>query len=212
MAYTSTEIYVWGTNVGQFGMKQEITIVLEPTLLQTISYEDISLVDSNQSAIVLYSSNQRKLLLYNKYKIRKIPTPKHRLIANLSITDGETDDVLRIIMCMSYGEIYIWYDDLNQSVKCNVSVSPFYTIDTILWCSHTDVLLTTANGLYCGTISMKTVQTKTEDDYRIIDATKSICNDREVFIDTRRISNIDRVVDIVCDGESFVALQVNKIF
>lgn len=178
--------------------------------MQTVSYEDISLVDSSETAIVLYSSNQRKLLLYSKHKIRKIPTPKHRLISNLSMTGSEEDDTLRIVMCMSYGEIYIWYNKLNQSLRCNVSVSPFHTVDRVLWCGHSDVLLTSANGLYRGTITFKNVQAKTEDDYHIIDATKSICNDREVFIDTQRISNIDRVVDFVCDpdGESFVALQV----
>lgn len=124
------------------------------------------------------------------------------------------DEILRIVMCMTYGEVYIWYDDLNQSVKCNVSVSPFHSVDSIVWCGRKDVLLQSANGLYRGKISLKNVRTKTEDDYQIIDVNKSICNDREVHIDTQRIAFVDRVVSVACDpeGELFVAFQVRIIW
>lgn len=72
LAYSDSEIYVWGLNGGQFG-KQEHEAILHPKQISIVD-QKILLVDSSNSAIACYTAS-KMLYVIHKFKIKTYKSP-----------------------------------------------------------------------------------------------------------------------------------------
>ncbi|XP_038109988.1 inhibitor of Bruton tyrosine kinase [Culex quinquefasciatus] len=234
IAVCDEDVFVWGLNVGQFGMKKEQNPVLTPkaiSLLPDVTNKqdkpvaiatDIKLVESSNAAIVVYTKSSN-LYIFNNFKRRTYKNPLMEKFECISVSGGELvtkkEDVskqgkqLRILAFTVSRNIYIWYEDCGQFVRCVFAQSRNLEIEKIVWCNNHALVLLLGN-LYHGTITHKlNAQAVTQiSEYTETYAKKEMSTTNKTRIELKRIKGLNNVVDFVCDdeGENFAVLLENS--
>uniref|UniRef100_A0A2M4AFK3 BTB domain-containing protein n=2 Tax=Anopheles triannulatus TaxID=58253 RepID=A0A2M4AFK3_9DIPT len=243
IAIAEADVYVWGLNGGQFGLKRDTrseTIILpkamplipEGTNLKNLATEGggtvkrdttIRLIESSNAAIVVYTES-KYLHIFTGFKVKTYKKPLMEKIACLSVTGGELqtslEDVprqtgdLRVIVFTSSRNIYIWYDDCQQFVRCVFAQSRNLEVDKILWCADSALVLLLGH-LYHGTISNKLPRSARAGQFSGFTETsnrKELCETLQSRIELKRIRHLSNVIDFVCDtdGENYAALVENS--
>uniref|UniRef100_A0AAG5DB42 BTB domain-containing protein n=1 Tax=Anopheles atroparvus TaxID=41427 RepID=A0AAG5DB42_ANOAO len=227
IAVADADVYVWGLNVGQFGFKRDqASLIVLPKAIQLIPEvvqgmdgagsvvkrdTTIKLVESSNAAIVVYTQS-KFLHIFTGYKVKTYKKPLMEKIECLSVTGGELhttrDDVtrssgdLRVLVFTASRNIYIWYEDCQQFVRCVFAQSRNLEVEKILWCAN-DALVLLLGNLYRGTITNKMPCTSRpqHSEYKETYTRKELCETLRSRIELKRIRNLNNVVDFVCDGE-----------
>ncbi|XP_062547692.1 inhibitor of Bruton tyrosine kinase [Armigeres subalbatus] len=232
IAVCEATVFVWGLNGGQFGMKKEVNPVLLPKALPldieqgkdklTNVDTTIKLVESSNAAIVVYTKSNY-LYIFNTFKRRTYKNPLMEKFECISVSGGELatkkEDLskqtkqLRILAFTISRNIYIWYEDCQQFVRCVFAQSRNLEIEKIVWCNNNALVLLLGN-LYYGTITHKlNAQAVTQmSEYTETYAKKEMSTTSKTRIELKRIKNLNNVTDFVCDndGENFAALLENS--
>ncbi|XP_058449485.1 inhibitor of Bruton tyrosine kinase [Malaya genurostris] len=234
IAVCEGNVYIWGYNGGQFGMKKEYNPIVLPraislelelgkdkqgTTNQTFS---VKIVESSNATVVVYTESCY-LYIFNNFKRRTYKNPLMEKFEQISVSGGEfvakKDDTpkqtkqLRIVALTAARNIYIWYEDNQQFVRCVFAQSRNLEIDKIEWCNnHALVLL--LGHLYQGIITHKlNAQAVTHtSEYTETYTKNKMSSTSKTRIELRRIKNLNNVVDFVCDddGENFGVLTENS--
>lgn len=233
IAICEADVFVWGLNGGQFGMKKEVNPVMlpKPLPLEIEQGKDklavanvdttIKLVESSNAAIVVYTKSSY-LYIFNNFKRRTYKNPLMEKFECISVSGGEfvtkKEDLpkqtkqLRILAFTVSRNIYIWYEDCQQFVRCVFAQSRNLEIEKILWCNNNALVLLLGN-LYYGTITHKlNAHAVTQiSEYTETYAKKEMSTTTKTRIELKRIKNLNNVTDFVCDddGENFAALLVS---
>ncbi|XP_053674901.1 inhibitor of Bruton tyrosine kinase [Anopheles nili] len=239
IAVLEGDLYVWGLNGGQFGLKRDprsetimlpkpIPLLPEGTMLKDDAHAvrrdtTIKLVESCNAAVVVYTVKSFLHIFYG-FKVKTYKKPLMEKIECLSVAGGELqtteqEDVhrgttdLRVLVFTASRNIYIWYEDSQQFVRCLFAQSRNLEVEKIRWCSNNALVLLLGN-LYQGTITNKlprTVRTRQQSDFKETHTRKELCETLQSRIELRRIRNLSNVVDFACDaeGENYAALVEN---
>uniref|UniRef100_A0A182QEH7 BTB domain-containing protein n=1 Tax=Anopheles farauti TaxID=69004 RepID=A0A182QEH7_9DIPT len=238
IAVLDADIYVWGLNGGQFGLKRDsrsdLIVLPKPIPLipeGAMLYDDgnavkrdttIKLVESSNAAIVVYTV-KKFLHIFNGFKVKTYKKPLMEEIECLSVMGGELqteqDDVvkragdLRVLVFTASRNIYIWYDDCQQFIRCVFAQSRNLEVEKIRWCSPNKTLVLLLGNLYEGIITNK-LPHAAEPQFRDFKETytrKELCETLQSQIELRRVRNLCNVVDFACDtdGENYAALVEN---
>ncbi|XP_055593249.1 inhibitor of Bruton tyrosine kinase-like [Uranotaenia lowii] len=234
IAICEADVYVWGSNGGQFGMKKELNQLLTPKPLPLVPElgkdkpevanrdTTIKLVESSNAAIVVYTQSSY-LYIFKNFKTRTYKNPLMEKFECISVSGGEfvskKEDVgknskpLRIIAFTVSRNIYIWYDDCQQFLRCVFAQSRNLEIEKIVWCNNHALVLLLGN-LYHGTITHKlNAQAVTQiSEYTETYTKKEMSTTNKTRIELKRIKMLNNVVDFVCDddGENFAVLLENS--
>ncbi|XP_029709286.1 inhibitor of Bruton tyrosine kinase [Aedes albopictus] len=234
IAICEADVFVWGLNGGQFGMKKEVNPVMlpKPLPLEIEQGKDklavanvdttIKLVESSNAAIVVYTKSSY-LYIFNNFKRRTYKNPLMEKFECISVSGGEfvtkKEDLpkqtkqLRILAFTVSRNIYIWYEDCQQFVRCVFAQSRNLEIEKILWCNNNALVLLLGN-LYYGTITHKlNAHAVTQiSEYTETYAKKEMSTTTKTRIELKRIKNLNNVTDFVCDddGENLAALLENS--
>ncbi|KFB49169.1 AGAP009939-PA-like protein [Anopheles sinensis] len=235
IAVADADVYVWGLNGGQFGFKRDPALIVLPKAIPLVPESaqakdgasavkwdtTVKLVESSNAAIVVYTQS-KFLHIFSGFKVKTYKKPLMEKIECLSVTGGELqttrDDVtrssgdLRVLVFTASRNIYIWYEDCQQFVRCVFAQSRNLEVDKILWCANNALVLLLGN-LYQGTITNKmpcAVRTQ-HSEYKETYTRKELCETLRSRIELKRIRNLNNVVDFVCDadGENYGALVEN---
>ncbi|KAG4074667.1 hypothetical protein HA402_004538 [Bradysia odoriphaga] len=217
VAHRQYSVHAWGKNGGQFGAVNVDTSV--PVKLETFGNQ-LLLVESSNAAIVCCTATNN-ILIFHKYKMKSIKTPRHETVKAMAILGGQfcgvdgdvkSDETLKILICTESNQLYIWYEDINQYVRCITQLKNL-NLTKLLW-PRENLIIFVANGnLNSGTISLhdikKTLPAAAEEYQEIVSTKKDMSTVKEFQISFNRIPKVDRVVEIQCDqlAESFVVLQ-----
>lgn len=233
IAVCEADVFVWGQNGGQFGMKKEVNPVMLPKALPleieqgkdklAVANVDttIKLVESSNAAIVVYTKSSY-LYIFNNFKRKTYKNPLMEKFECISVSGGEfvtkKEDLpkhtkqLRILAFTVSRNIYIWYEDCQQFVRCVFAQSRNLEIERIFWCNNNALVLLLGN-LYYGTITHKlNAHAVTQiSEYTETYAKKEMSTTTKTRIELKRIKNLNNVTDFVCDddGENFAALLEN---
>ncbi|XP_055548784.1 inhibitor of Bruton tyrosine kinase [Wyeomyia smithii] len=232
IAISEHEVFVWGQNGGQFGMKKEVNPVIfpRPISLELELNKDkpvkatgkVMIVESSNSTIVVYTE-LCYLYIFNNYKRRTYKNPLMEKFKCISVSGGDfvasKEDALRqskqlrILVFTECRNIYIWYEDSQQFVRCVFAQSRNLEIDKIIWCNNNALVLLLGH-LYYGTITHKlNAQAATQiSEYTETYTKKEISTTNKTRIELKRIKNLNNVVDFVCDddGDNFAVLTENS--
>lgn len=140
----------------------------------------------------------------------------------LSVAGGELqteqEDVvkrsgdLRVLVFTTSRNIYIWYEDCQQFVRCVFAQSRNLEVEKIRWCSQNALVLLLGN-LYQGIITNKLPRSAKHQfsEFKETCTRKELCETMQSRIELRRIRNLCNVVDFACDadGENYAALVEN---
>uniref|UniRef100_A0A182RRB7 BTB domain-containing protein n=1 Tax=Anopheles funestus TaxID=62324 RepID=A0A182RRB7_ANOFN len=233
IAVLDADIYVWGLNGGQFGIKRDSRsdmIVLPkpiPLIPEGSTLKDdgsavkrdttIKLIDSSNAAIVVYTM-KNFLHIFSGFKVKTLEK-----IECLSVTGGELqtdqDEVakrsgdLRVIVFTASRNIYIWYEDCQQFVRCVFAQSRNLEVEKIRWCSQQHALVLLLGNLYQGIITNKLPRTSKHQysEFKETYIRKELCDTLQSRIELRRVRNLSNVIDFTCDaeGENYAALVEN---
>uniref|UniRef100_A0A182NAV7 BTB domain-containing protein n=1 Tax=Anopheles dirus TaxID=7168 RepID=A0A182NAV7_9DIPT len=238
VAVLDADIFVWGLNGGQFGLKRDsrsdlivlpkqIPLIPEGALL----YDDgcavkrdttIKLVESSNAAIVVYTM-KNFLHIFNGFKVKTYKKPLMEKIECLSVMGGELqteqEDVvkrsgdLRVLVFTASRNIYIWYDDCQQFIRCVFAQSRNLEVEKIRWCSPNKTLVLLLGNLYQGIITNKLPRSAQPQfrDFKETYTRKELCETLQSQIELRRVRNLSNVVDFATDvdGENYAALVEN---
>ncbi|XP_050078956.1 inhibitor of Bruton tyrosine kinase [Anopheles maculipalpis] len=237
IAVLETEFYVWGLNGGQFGLKRDSRneLIVLPKAIPlipdgTTPKDDgvavkrdttIKLIESSNAAIVVYTM-QNFLHIFSGFKVKTYKKPLMEKLECLSVAGGELqteqDDVvkrsgdLRVIVFTTSRNIYIWYEDCQQFVRCVFAQSRNLEVEKIRWCSQNTLVLLLGN-LYQGIITNKLPRSAKQQfsEFKETYIRKELCDTLQSRIELRRIRNLSNVVDFTCDadGENYAALVEN---
>uniref|UniRef100_A0A182Y6E7 BTB domain-containing protein n=1 Tax=Anopheles stephensi TaxID=30069 RepID=A0A182Y6E7_ANOST len=237
IAVLDTEFYVWGLNGGQFGLKRdsrnEMIVLPKPIALipdGTALKDDggavkrdttIKLIESSNAAIVVYTM-QNFLHIFSGFKVKTYKKPLMEKVECLSVAGGELqtdqDDVvkragdLRVIVFTASRNIYIWYEDCQQFVRCMFAQSRNLEVEKIRWCAQNTLVLLLGN-LYQGIITNKLPRSAKQQfsDFKETYIRKELCDTLQSRIELRRIRHLSNVIDFTCDadGENYAALVEN---
>ncbi|XP_058820045.1 inhibitor of Bruton tyrosine kinase [Topomyia yanbarensis] len=227
-------VYVWGYNGGQFGMKKEYNPVVLPRLISleleltkdkpmmTNGNHAVKIVESSNATIVVYTKSCY-LYIFNNFKRRTYKNPLMETFECISVSGGEfvskKEDTskqskpLRIIAVTISKNIYIWYEDCQQFVRCVFAQSRNLEIEKIVWCNNHALILLLGH-LYHGTITHKlNAQTVAHtSEYTETYTKKEMSITNKTRIELKRIKNLSNIVDFVCndDGDNFAVLTENS--
>ncbi|XP_061517872.1 inhibitor of Bruton tyrosine kinase [Anopheles gambiae] len=237
IAVLEADIYVWGLNGGQFGLKRDsrsdmivlpkpIPLIPEGTMLKddgsAIKRDTtIKLIESSNGAIVVYTM-KNFLHIFSGFKVKTYKKPLMEKIECLSVAGGELqteqEDVvkrsgdLRVLVFTTSRNIYIWYEDCQQFVRCVFAQSRNLEVEKIRWCSQNALVLLLGN-LYQGIITNKLPRSAKHQfsEFKETCTRKELCETMQSRIELRRIRNLCNVVDFACDadGENYAALVEN---
>ncbi|XP_053664710.1 inhibitor of Bruton tyrosine kinase [Anopheles marshallii] len=238
IAVLDADIYVWGLNGGQFGLKRDSgsdMIVLPkpmPLIPERSTLKDdssavkrdttIKLIESSNAAIVVYTM-KHFLHIFSGFKVKTYKKPLLEKIECLSVTGGELqtgqDDVvkrsgdLRVIVFTASRNIYIWYEDCQQFVRCVFAQSRNLEVEKVRWCSQQHALVLLLGNLYQGIITNKLPRSAKHQysEFKETYIRKELCDTLQSRIELRRVRNLSNVVDFTCDaeGENYAALVEN---
>ncbi|XP_055639005.1 inhibitor of Bruton tyrosine kinase [Toxorhynchites rutilus septentrionalis] len=235
IAVCDADVYVWGLNGGQFGMKKDQSSVILPKTLPLSTESSgenpvaanrdttIKLIESSNAAIVVYTQSNN-LYIFSSFKRRTYKNPLMEKFECISVSGGtfitKKEDIqkqvskpLRVLVFTVARNIYIWYEDCQQFVRCVFAQSRNLEIEKIAWCNNHALVLLLGN-LYHGTITHKlNAQAVTQiSEYTDTYTKKEMSTTNKTRIELKRIKNLTNVVDFTCDdkGESFAALVENS--
>uniref|UniRef100_A0A182PG48 BTB domain-containing protein n=1 Tax=Anopheles epiroticus TaxID=199890 RepID=A0A182PG48_9DIPT len=237
IAVLEADVYVWGLNGGQFGLKRDARsdlIVLPkaiPLIPEGAALMDdgsavkrdttIKLIESSNAAIVVYTV-KHFLHIFSGFKVKTYKKPLLETIKCISVVGGELqtdqDDVvkrsgdLRVLVFTASRNIYIWYEDCQQFVRCVFDQSRNLEVEKIRWCSQNALVLLHGN-LYQGVITNKLPRSAKQQysEFKETYTRKELCETMQSRIELRRVKNLCNVVDFTCDaeGENYAALVEN---
>uniref|UniRef100_A0A336KSV8 CSON014850 protein n=1 Tax=Culicoides sonorensis TaxID=179676 RepID=A0A336KSV8_CULSO len=221
MIVTDNEIYMFGTNLGQFGLKREVDKVITPRKLINFNV-DLEIVESTNAALICYSSTSTLLQYFYKYETKTYKKPLMERITQISATGGiiqenhkncpRSDRPLRFIVLTEFHNVFIWYENTEKFVKCTFTSSRFLEIDRLIWCNE-DILLSFMGNLYRGTATheLKHRAIHIPGEYQETYVKKELSTDQKTKIELKRIPLIDKIIDFCTDpeGENFIGLVEN---
>lgn len=220
IAYSTKCIYVWGANQGQFGFSSQTKTILAPTLMKLAERTNISFVEANNAATVVYST-EKLIFLFYADKTRTIKTPNYEDLKSIAVMGGNIKNstkgsaaALKLLMLTETNVVFIWYENTQQFYSCNFSPIRLPEIKKIIYkCNQ--VLILSDGCVYRGKCNQLALpaggQEKPKqnmDIWQNNDQNRTeISREHYVRIDLQRLPNIDRAVNIVCD-ESFSSFAV----
>ncbi|XP_055379540.1 inhibitor of Bruton tyrosine kinase-like isoform X2 [Condylostylus longicornis] len=221
IAYTKAEIYIWGKNLGQcssIGLEE----ILLPKQIQIPDCKEIEFVEASNSALAI-STTGKHIFLYYNYKIKVIKPPVLEAVKSLSLYDPEiqktknrskekSQPILKLLLLSDTNVVYIWYEDVQQFLRCSFSPFKLSVIDKIFF-KHNQIFLMSQGDVFvgkCNKIPISNIIKESETAWLSSNQTKKDINgDYKIRIELARVDGIDRAVDICCDEsfESFAVLQ-----
>ncbi|KAM8711354.1 hypothetical protein ACLKA7_000488 [Drosophila subpalustris] len=222
IAYSSKCIFVWGANQGQFGISSQTKTILAPTLMKLAERTTIGFVEANNAATVVYSA-EKLIFLFYADKTRTIKTPNYEELKSIAVMGGNiknstkgTAAALKLLMLTETNVVFIWYENTQQFYSCNLSPIRLPEIKKILYKGN-QVLILSDGCVYRGKCNQLSFPAGSQDKskhsmdiWQNNDQNRTeISREHFIRIDLQRVPNIDRAVNIVCDGSfsSFAVLQ-----
>lgn len=120
---------------------------------------------------------------------------------------------LRIIVNTEGKNLYIWYEEMQQFLRCFFPMNMNLSIENIMW-SGNNVMASMLGHIYIGTIANK-INNSTKNDvvseYQETSTKKELSVDLKSKIELKRVNGISDVSMFTCDpeGENFAALVVS---
>lgn len=220
LAYTSDAVYVWGLNVGQFGLPDEK--LTQPKKLPTFSHS-ISVVEASEAAIACLT-NSGSILLFSKYKVKTLKKPIiHENVRHIAIRGGEMSSVLlpekvpseplELFVIMESDSVYLWSGDAQKYLRCEINHPA--PLREIIGCGKYLLAVSNDGGLFHGELVKRAISRAHAPDAseEFVEQKSNrrldIDENNRCEIHLTRIPCIDRVTDVSVDqkGESFVVLQ-----
>lgn len=110
IAFSDREIFAWGQNSGQLGLRTTSDVVRIPQSVP-LNGQKIILLDACNTGLAFYSGNNKYLNVFINHKMKFFKTPSLEGITQLTI--GDADKVVKVLVMTESYQIYIW-DDANQ--------------------------------------------------------------------------------------------------
>lgn len=214
---TSTDVWAFGKNMGNLGLKKEIDKLQTPRKLQfNRNKDEIDIFECNNHASVCYTDQKTNLLhILYKHTAKVYKKPLMERITAISVNGGGSSmdfKSFRFIVLTELHNIFIYFESCEKFVRCTIEASRFLEIDKIIWCNE-DVLVSFFGNLYRGStqeLQLKASQTSASE-YQETYIKKELSAETRIKIKLTRIPYTDKVVDFCCDpeGENFAVLLEN---
>lgn len=123
------------------------------------------------------------------------------------LTNPQTEEKLKILVLTKSSNLYIWYEDIAQYVRCVFSMTRHIPIEKFTWCAK-KLLILSDGDIYMGSIVKLNFHDIEMGEYQDTYNKKDLCTSNKVKIDLKRVSGISKAVDVFCDfeGENFAVL------